>query len=229
MITSSGRITAPVELVLRQFTARYDTNWKPLELTVEATVRGTLSTLHTTVTGTSASTELSSAVPGEPIVRTDTVDGQAILLPNPFVAPFEAVAARLQTADSGSTLFLYQPGQGSFTAIVGTSAPERIQTVERVINAKRTEVTFQAASQPPTEVEVWADERGRLLRLRIPSQALEVSREDMTAVSTRRVTMTRANDEDIRIQANGFSLAGTLSRPAGKQTPLPAARRQTGH
>ena len=221
-ITSSGRITAPSELVLRQFTARYDTGWRPLELTLEATVRGTLSTLHTTVTGTSASTELSSAVPGEPILRTDTVDGQAILLPNPFIAPFEAVAARLQTADAGSTLFLYQPGQGSFTAIVGASAPERIQTVERVINAKRTEVTFQAASQPPTEVEVWADERGRLLRLRIPSQALEVSREDMTAVSTRRVAMTRANDEDIRIQANGFSLAGTLSRPEGKQTPLPA-------
>lgn len=221
-ITSSGRVSVPSDLVLRQFTARYDAGWRPLELTIEATIRGTLSTLHTTVTGTSATTELSSAVPGEPIRRTDTVDAQAILLPNPFIAPYEALAARLQTSDLGSTLFLYQPSQGSFTAVVGASSPERIQTVERVINAKRTTVTFQAASQPPTEAEVWADERGRLLRLRIPSQSLEVSREDMTAVSTRRVAMTRANDEDIRIQANGFSLAGTLSRPEGAKTPLPA-------
>ena len=221
-ISSTGRIGAPVDLVIRQFIARYDTSWKPLELTIDATLRGVPSSLHTVVTGTSAATELSSAVPGEPIRRTDTVDERAILLPNPFMAPYEAVASRLQTADAGSMLFLYQPGQGSFTAIVGASASERIQTVERVINAKRTEVTFQAASQPPTGVEVWADERGRLLRLRIPSQSLEVSREDMTAVSTRRVTMTRANDQDIRIQANGFSLAGTLSRPEGVKTPLPA-------
>ena len=44
----------------------------------------------------------------------------------------------------------------------------------------------------------------------------------MSAVSTRRVAMTRANDENVRIDANGFSLAGTLSKPANAAGPLPA-------
>lgn len=220
-ISSVGRIGPPIDLTTRQFKVRYDASWKPLEAVIDATVGGTSSFLTTLVTGTSAANEL--VTPGsERQRRTDTIDAQAILLPNPFIAPYEAVAARAMTAAQGSTLSLYQPGQGSFTAIVGASAEERIQTVDRTIVARRTTLAFQAASQPPTDVEVWGDEQGRLLRLRIPSQGLEVSREDMSAVSTRRVAMTRANDENVRVEANGFSLAGTLSKPAGAQGPLPA-------
>ena len=220
-ISSVGRIGPPIDLTTRQFKVRYDASWKPLEAVIDATVGGTSSFLTTLVTGTSAANEL--VTPGsERQRRTDTIDAQAILLPNPFIAPYEAVAARAMTAAQGSTLSLYQPGQGSFTAIVGASAEERIQTVDRTIVARRTTLAFQAASQPPTDVEVWGDEQGRLLRLRIPSQGLEVSREDMSAVSTRRVAMTRANDENVRVEANGFSLAGTLSKPAGTQGPLPA-------
>jgi uncharacterized protein len=221
-ITSTGRVGAPIDLVIRQFTARYDTDWKPIELIIDGTIRGQASTLHTTVSGTTASTEITGAAGTSPVRRSDTIDAQALLLPNPFIAPYEAVAARASTASSGTTLFLYQPGQGSFTAIVGESATERIQTVARVINARRTPVTFQAAGVPPAETEIWADENGRLLRLRIPSQGLEVAREDMTAVSTRRMTMSRPNDLDVRIQANGFSLAGTLSKPETASGPLPA-------
>jgi fermentation-respiration switch protein FrsA (DUF1100 family) len=221
-ITSTGRIGAPIDLVIRQFTARYDPEWKPIELTIDGTVRGQASTLHTTVSGTTASTEITGAAGTPPVRRSDTIDAQALFLPNPFIAPYEAVAARAAAATAGTTLFLYQPGQGSFTAIVGAGATERIQTVDRVINARRTPVTFQAAGVPPTETEIWADENGRLLRLRIPSQGLEVARQDMSAVSTRRMTMSRPNDLDVRIQANGFSLAGTLSRPEGATGPLPA-------
>jgi uncharacterized protein len=221
-ITSSGRIGAPVDLVIRQFKARYDAAWRPLELAIDATIRGQVSTLHVTVAGGTATTDLTGAAGAQPLRRTDAIDPQSIFLPNPFIASYEAVAARARTAAAGSTLFLYQPGQGSFTAIVGESETVQIQTVDRVIAARRTTLTFQAASLPPTAAEIWADETGRLLRLRIPSQDLEVAREDMAAVSTRRLTMTRANDEQVRIQANGFSLAGTLSKPANQTGPAPA-------
>jgi pimeloyl-ACP methyl ester carboxylesterase len=221
-ISSTGRTSAPVDVVLRQLTARYSDDWKPLELTIDATVRGQPSMLHTTVSGDSATTEITGAPGADPVRKTDSIDPQSIFLPNPFVAPFEAIAARLAAAISGTTLFLYQPGQGSFTAIVGPSAPEQIRTVDRTITARRTPVTFQAAGQPPLATEIWAEDNGRLLRLRIPSQQLEVARDDMTAVSTRRLTMARPNDVDVRIQANGFSLAGTLSRPQGATGALPA-------
>jgi uncharacterized protein len=222
VITSTGRVGPPVDVVIRQLKARYDSSWKPLELTIDATVRGTDSKLHTTVAGTSATSELTGGSSAAPLRTTDTIDPQAIFLPNPFIAPYEAVAARAAAATAGTTLFMYAPGGGSFTAIVGQSATERIQTVDRIINARRAPLTFQVANLPPTDAEIWMDENGRLLRLRVPAQTLEVARDDMAAVSTRRLTMTRANDQDVRIEANGFSLAGTLSKPADAKGPLPA-------
>ena len=132
-VTSTGRIGAPIDLLIRQYKARYDAAWKPLELTIDATLRGQASTLHTTVSGTTASTESIAAPGSEPVRRTDTIDAQALFLPNPFIAPYEAIAARAVGAPAGTTLFLYQPGQGSFTAVVGPAATERIQTIDRVI------------------------------------------------------------------------------------------------
>ena len=221
-ITSNGRLGAPINVVTRQLKARYDASWKPLELTIDASFSGQESTLKAQVSGTAATVEVTAAPGAAAATRTDTIDPQALFLPTPFIAPYEAVAARAASAPAGTTLVLYQPGQGSFTAIVGDAVPERIQTVDRIINATRIAVTFQVASAPPTETEVWADESGRLLRLRVPAQGLEVARADMAAVSTRRLTMSRPNDETVRIDANGFSLAGTLSKPEGATGALPA-------
>ena len=58
-IASTGRIGPPVDVVVRQFKARYDGSWKPVELSIEVTIRGVESTLHTTVSGTTATSEAS--------------------------------------------------------------------------------------------------------------------------------------------------------------------------
>ncbi len=222
-ITSTGRLGPPINVITRQFRASYDASWTPLELTIDASFSGQDSTLKAQVAGTIATVEIAAPANASAATRrSDTVNPQTLFLPNPFIAPYEAVSARAASATPGTTLFLYQPGQGSFTAIVGEAVQERIQTVDRVITAKRIAVTFQIAGAPPAETEVWADENGRLLRLRIPAQGLEVAREDMASVSTRRLTMSRPNDETVRIDANGFSLAGTLSKPEGVTGPLPA-------
>ena len=221
-ISETGRFAAPLDLVIKEFTARYDKAWRARELTIDSTVRGQASTIHATVSGGSVTAELTGGPGTTPQQRTEAVDPDALFLLNPTMAPFEAVAARLQTATPGTTLKLFQPGQGGLTGLVGPSATERIQTVDRVINARRTLLTLQAGAAPPVDAQIWADETGRLLRLQILSQRLEVVREDMAAVSTRRLTMSRANDEQVRIEANGFSLAGTLSKPEGKTGKLPA-------
>ncbi|MFN7982601.1 MAG: alpha/beta fold hydrolase [Vicinamibacterales bacterium] len=221
-ISETGRFAAPLDLVIKEFTARYDKAWRARELTIDSTVRGQASTIHATVSGGSVTAELTGGPGTTPQQRTEAVDPEALFLLNPTMAPFEAVAARLQTATPGTTLKLFQPGQGGLTGLVGPSATERIQTVDRVINARRTLLTLQAGAAPPVDAQIWADETGRLLRLQILSQRLEVVREDMAAVSTRRLTMSRANDEQVRIEANGFSLAGTLSKPEGKTGKLPA-------
>ncbi|MGE0448500.1 MAG: alpha/beta hydrolase [Vicinamibacterales bacterium] len=220
-ISSNGRIGSPVELDIRQFTARYDPEWRPVELSVDATMRGQFTMLRTSVQGTTATTRVTVASL-KPIDRTDTIDEHAILLPNPFIAPYEALAARTAQVPPGTTLYLYQPGLAPSTAIVGASTTVRVKTVDRVIAARRTMLTFQTATAPPMEAEIWGDEQGRLLRLRIPAQTLEVAREDMTAVSTRSLTLARPNDLDVRIPAMSFSLSGTLSRPEDAPGALPA-------
>src|SRR5439155_26720886 len=53
-------------------------------------------------------------------------------------------------------------------------------------------------------------------------QSLEVVREDIAAVSSRTVTISRPNDERVSIPSNGFSLAGTISKPASATGKLPA-------
>jgi pimeloyl-ACP methyl ester carboxylesterase len=220
-ISGSGRVGPPLDLIIRTFHARYDAEWKPLELTIDATLRNQATRLHTVVSGTSARSELTpfGAAPTE---KTDEIAADAVLLPNPFIAGYEALAARLRSAAAGTTIAIYQPPQGSFTAAVGESATEQIQTLGAVLTARRTRVTFQSAAAPPLAVDIWGDPNGRLLRVSIPAQGLEVAREDVASVSARRVTMARPNDEDLRIPANGFSLAGTLSKPVSVTGPLPA-------
>ncbi len=198
---------------------RYTPDWRPLSLTVDAFSRGQETLLTTTVTGTTAHNVMNTN--GTPVEKTDTIDPFAVLLPNPFFAPYEAVAARVRTAAAGATIPVYIAPAASLSITVGESMPERIQTASRIIDARRTQITLM---QPglPLDAEIWGDEAGRLLRLSVPSQSLEVVREDIASVSARRVVVSREGDEQVRIFANGFSMAGTLSKPAEPRGRMPA-------
>ena len=217
-IASSGRIGPPFESVLRTLQLRYDADWKPLGLTLDATLRAEPAAMVTTVNGTTATIEVAGA---SPVASADTIDASAVLLPLPFIAPYEALAARLRTADAGATLSMYQPRGGSFLAEVGASSSEQIQTTAATIRARRTRLLFRTSATQTLALEVWGDERGRLLRVSMPAQSLEFVREDIAAVSTRLVTMSRPSDESVFIPANGFSLAGTVSRPSAAVGSMP--------
>ena len=212
-IASNGRIGAPIDLVDRNLEIRYDADWRARALTLDATLRGQELGLRITIAGTTATTHLSNA--GQAVDRTDSVDPGVVLLPNPFFAAYEAVSARLKTAAPGSTIPAYLGGPSPIAILVGTSEPEKIQTVARLIDARRTRVTLSAMGQPGLEVEIWADEAGRLLRVSVPAQSLEFVRDDIASVSTRRVAISREGDEQVKISANGFNLMGTIGKPAG--------------
>jgi pimeloyl-ACP methyl ester carboxylesterase len=211
-ITSSGRLNGPLNIVNRRLQIRYDLNWKPLELTLDATVRGQAQTIHTTISGNTATSQV--GIGGQSRVLTAMTTPE-ILLPSPFFASYEALAARLRTAAPGSTIAAFQPAQTDLTIRVGDSTSERIQTPKETIEAKHTHVTITPEGVVSTtiELDIWADPNGRLLRVSVPAQGLEVVREDVASVATRRVPISRPNDEQVRIPDNGFVLAGTLSKP----------------
>src|SRR5262249_47272042 len=102
-VTSSGRVGAPFDLIVRNLRARYDADWKPVELTLDATLRGQAATVHTVVNGTTAQTE-TAPFGAAPVSKTDQIDAHAVLLPNPLIAPYEVLAARLATAEPGSKI-----------------------------------------------------------------------------------------------------------------------------
>jgi len=63
------------------------------------------------------------------------------------------------------------------------------------------------------------------VRLSIPAQGFDIVRNDVAAVSSRREPAARPNDEQVHMPSNGFSLVGTLSKPAAPTDPkrrLPA-------
>jgi len=220
-ITSDGRLGAPLDVITRNLEVRYDADWKPLSLFIDASTRGQETTLKTVVTGTIARSEMTTA--GAPADRTDTIDESSILLPNLVFAPYEALAARLHASQPGAKLPVYIAPLGSAMITVGAPVEEQIQTVGRMIKARRTPITLEAPPGPPVSGEIWGDESGRLLRVSVPAQNLDVVREDVASVSSRRVTVSRAGDEHIRVPANGFSIAATLAKPPGADgKPQPA-------
>lgn len=219
-IASAGRLGPPLDITTKSLQIKYAADWKPLELTLDATARSQALGLHITVAGATATTHLNNG--GQPVDRSDTIDAGSLLLPNPFFAAYEAVAQRLLTAPSGATIPIYQGAPATASLHVGESAAEQIQTVGRLIDARRTRVTIVAAGTPDVPLDVWSDRAGRLLRVSISAQGFEYVRDDVAAVSTRRVVMSRAGDEQVQIPANGFNLAGTFSKPPAPEGHHPA-------
>ena len=219
-ILSTGRLGLPFDLVARKLEVRYTADWKPIAYNIDTTVRGQFQRIITTVEGATATSEITTGT--ETTRKADVIDPSSVLLPNALYSPYEALAAQLRTATSGSTLPAYLIPVGSVQFKVGDSTTEQIQTSARLIAAKRTRVTMTTADSS-SEMNVWADENGRLLRLTVPLQGLDVARSDIASVSARQVAISRPNDEAVRILANGFSLAGTVSKPMGAaKGPLPA-------
>jgi alpha-beta hydrolase superfamily lysophospholipase len=198
--------------------ARYTPDWKPVDLTIDATLRGQILTGKTSIAGTEARSAYTQA--GKPSELVDTVAADTIFLPSPLWGPFEALSQRLRTAAPGTMLPAYT-FQAAMGVEVGASHDELFQTTSRAIAARRTGVRILAAGQP-LDAQIWAEHTGRLLRISIPSQSLEVIREDIASVAVRHVPVRRAGDQTVRIPSVGFSLGATVSKPDVPAERLPA-------
>jgi pimeloyl-ACP methyl ester carboxylesterase len=216
-IISTGAIGDPFGITVRKFEARYDAGWKPLELTIDASIADELVALHSTFQGTTVVNELTQGV--RQSTTKAEVSADAIILPNRFYSAYEALAARLATAETGSEIPVYVAPEIEVRARVGAVANERLVTPDGTVEARRQEVTF-ANPNGPLEVVIWTDAAQRLVRLHIPSASLEVIRDDVSSVGVRTETATRAGDEQVNVPANGFNLAATVSKPS-----TPADRR----
>jgi hypothetical protein len=211
-VSGSGRLAAPIDVVTNRCDVRYDAQGRPLEATLDAIIHGQYASMHTVFTDGTATTQIAQAG-RQATTKTDKVSPDDVVLLNGFFGLYEALAARLQSAQTGSELKAYILAQAEVAIQVRAVTSERIQTPGRAFAAKHYQLTF-ANPGVPLQMDLWADESGRLVRLAIPAQSFEMAREDVASVAARTEVAPRAGDEQVHVPANGFVLAGTISKPA---------------
>ena len=212
IVRGTSRLGQPIDITTRVAQVDYDLQWRPKSLIVDGIVRGQDLMLKTTFAGGKASNVI--AVQGSPQSKIDDVSADPVVLPGAFLGAYAGLARRLQGKTTGGELRAYIAPQAEVTVRVTAATQERIDTPKGVINATRYALTFN--SPPPTgdlAMNLWADPDGGLLRLNIPTQMIEMAREDIASAASRTSAFSIAGDESVNIPSFGFNLAATITRP----------------
>ena len=217
-ISSIGELSPPLDVLNRRFELRYDSEWRPLELSIEATVKGQPYSLQTTFRGGAATSEVRRG--SERTTQTAAVSAETVVLPNDFFAAYEALTRRLAGLAAGAELPVYVAPLGEVTVRLNSFSDDQIQTAVDVIDVRRYQVTFLDPGLP-FEAEIWADADHRLLRVSVPAASLDIARQDVISAGSRLLSERHPGDEEVRVGASGFSLAATITKPVG-QAPAAA-------
>ncbi len=219
-IIGRGRLAAPTNVVTRRVEVRYRPDWTPEFLTVDVNVNGGDNMLKTSFLDETALSEGNLA--GRAISHTDVVGRALFVLPNGFFGAYEAIARRLTAADIGSEhrAFL-APQIPQLLFRVSSVTTERMQTGTATFTVRRYVLLFTSPGGLAT-VNLYADQdRGTLLRLNVPGQALDIVRDDLASTTSRTLVFSNPGDEAVFIPASGFNLGGTLTRPKTTAARLP--------
>jgi pimeloyl-ACP methyl ester carboxylesterase len=212
VISSTAQFGAPLSMTVNRFEVKYTSDWQPLELHIEATQGNRPMALNTSFGVTTAINEITQN--GTTGSKTDQVSARTIVLPNQFFAGYEALAARLSQSQPGTELRAYVAPQAEIPVSVKNVTTEQLPSPAGLIAARRYELVFQNPGRP-LDATVTIDSRARLVSLEIPSAGLRVLRSELSSVAVRSEPVRNPNDSDVLIPATGFSLAGTLTVPAG--------------
>ena len=144
--------------------------------------------------------------------KTDQVSARTIVLPNTFIAGYEALAARLAASQPGTELRAYVAPQAEIVVSVKSMSSEQLPSPAgsspRVgtTSSSRIPGGRWTAASPLTP-------DARLVRLDLPGAGLRVVRSDLAGVAVRSQPVRNPNDSDVLIPMPGFSLAGTMTMP----------------
>ncbi len=212
VISSTAQFGAPLSMTVNRFEVKYTADWQPTELHIDATQAGRPQALATSFGVTTAINEITQN--GKTASKTDQISARTIVLPNSFFAGYEALAARLSAAQPGTDLHAYVAPQAEVVVNVKGVTIEQLQSPVGLIAARRYDLVFQNPGRP-LDATVTIDSGARLVRVEIPGAGLRVIRSELAGVAVRSQPVRNPNDTDVIIPAIGFSLAGTITTPAG--------------
>jgi pimeloyl-ACP methyl ester carboxylesterase len=211
LIASFGRLDAPFNIVTNKLEVTYDAAWQARQLVFDGTVDGAPVTLTTKVSPSTATNELVRG--GEKASNVQPVSPASIVMPDNFFGAYEALAARLASAAPGTKLPVYRAPEGEVLATVDRVTPRKIVTDSGAIAVREFALTF-AMPRGSAPVEIWTDERNRLVRVALPVSSVVVLRDDLSSVMTREDHGQNPGDEAVFIPGNGFSLGATITKPS---------------
>lgn len=219
-MSAAGSIGPPFDISTSRFQLRYSPDWQPVSLSLEGVQNNQLLVLNTTFAGGSARSE--GFQRGQRLSVTQPVSPRPVVLPAGFYAAYEALAARLGDAATGTVFRLYVPPIGELSATLTRIVAHRLTSPGGSITLREFDLTF-ANPGAPLDVELWVDTKGRLARLAIPASWFVMIRNDISSVMTREETVRHPGEQELFIPAvTGFEMAATFSAPAGVTGRAPA-------
>jgi pimeloyl-ACP methyl ester carboxylesterase len=225
VISGTGRLSPPLDIVTRRAEVRYAADWSPISMVLEGTVQLRENKINIAFAGEEARVE--SSVSGQNASKVDKVSPQTLVLPNGFFGFFEAVARRLSNVTPPAELRAYIAPQVEIPLRVESVMNERVQTGARTFAVRRYALVF-ANPGGNLGFQLTADEQGGLVRVTIPPQSLDIVRDDVAASTSRTHTYSNAGDEPVTMPGNGFNIAGTITKPKITATRYPAVVLHTG-
>ena len=211
-ITAQGRLGAPLNIVTRRAELKYKPDWSPDRFTLDGSSSGGDLSVRTSFTGGNAVTEGNQGA--AKISTTHQIAAQSLILPNGIYTFYTALARRLATLPANAELRAYILPLGEIGLRVVGSQTERIQVGTSFLDVRRYELLF-ANPGGDLAVNLTTGDNGSLVRLSVPSQALDIVREDVASPTSRTQVYSNPGDEAVIIPATGFNLGATLTRPAG--------------
>ncbi len=218
-ITGRERLGAPLDVIVRNAEVKYKADWTPVSLAIDAQLRGRLVNLRVSFSGTDALVETNDQ--GTITTKTVTVSPKTVMVPNLFFGAYEALAQRLVNAQAGASLFAYVVPEAELPVRVVSVENDRVQTGRTVLDLRRHTVALPSAGGELL-MQITSDADGHLVRLTVPVQGLDIVRDDVAASSSRMLTHSNPTDEPVTIPAEGFNIAGTLTRPSKPLAKNPA-------
>ncbi len=211
-ITVQGRLAAPLNVVTRRAEMKYAADGSPERFSLEATANGADVMVNTSFANGTAQTEGTQGT--TKIATTHPFSPQAVVLPNGVFSLYAALADRLSRVTAGAELKAYILPLAEIGVKVVSDQPERIQVGTTFLDVQRYDLLF---SNPGGDLamSLTAGDGGRLIRLTIPAQAIEVVREDVASPTARTSVFSNPGDEAVVIPVTGFNLGATITKRAG--------------
>lgn len=208
LVSGNGLVQPPLDISTMRFELRYGLDWQPLQLAMEAALRGQPMAMTTSFGLTTATNALTRG--DQRGGNTQQITPRAAVVPNNFFAAYESVAVRLPSMAVGDRLPVYVPPSGETSMTVTHITPRRVSLSDRTLELREYLLTA-INSSGAIPVEMWIDARGRLARLVMPTASLVVIREDLANVLAREERLAVEGDDDVFIGRPGFSLGGTIT------------------